>query len=126
MMTSKKILIVDKNLEIRELVRVTLGLGKYEVLQVLNGMQVVETVIKEQPDLVIMDVMNPSEKDHNIQATRILKNRPETQNCKIIFFSGWGCKFDEDICFKAGADDYFSKPFKLSELIKKVEQVLHG
>ncbi|MCK5195614.1 MAG: response regulator, partial [Desulfobulbaceae bacterium] len=59
-----------------------------------------------------------------LEATRVLKNDPETKGCQIIMLTGKGQQDDQEKGLKAGADDYFSKPFSPLELIKKVEEVL--
>ena len=119
----KKILIVDDQLEVRELVEVTLRVGDYKIIQAKNGTEAVEVVKKEFPDLVIMDVMMPGEID-GIMATSILKNNAETKNSKIIMLTAKGQTFDKEKGFEAGADDYFIKPFSPLDLIRKVEEVL--
>jgi two-component system, OmpR family, phosphate regulon response regulator PhoB len=119
----KKILIVDDQLEVRELVNVTLRIGDYKILQSKNGKEAIEMVFAEKPDLVIMDVMMPGEID-GIQATRIIKNKMETQNTKIIMLTAKGQEVDKKLGIEAGADDYFIKPFSPLDLIRKVEDIL--
>ncbi len=119
----KKILIVDDQKEIRELVEVTLRLEDYKIFQAKNGDEAIKLARAEKPDLVIMDVMMPGGID-GLEATRVLKNDPETKGCQIIMLTGKGKQDDQEKGFKAGVDDYFSKPFSPLELIKKVEEVL--
>ena len=119
----KRILIVDDQKEVRELVEMTLGVGDYQVLQAKSGKEAVEIVKLEKPDLIIMDVMMPGKID-GLEATRILKKDPETKACTIIMLTAKGQEADKEEGFNAGADDYFAKPFSPLELIKKVEEVL--
>ena len=119
----KKILIVDDQSEVRELVEVTLRLEDYQIFQAKNGDEAIKLARAEKPDLVIMDVMMPGGID-GLEATRVLKNDPETKGCQIIMLTAKGQQDDQEKGFKAGADDYFSKPFSPLELIKKVEEVL--
>jgi two-component system alkaline phosphatase synthesis response regulator PhoP len=70
-----------------------------------------------------MDVMMPGDID-GLEATRILKSDPETKETLIIMLTAKGQKEDVDIGIKAGANDYFVKPFSPIELINKVEDVL--
>lgn len=119
----KKILIVDDQLQIRELVEVTLRTGEYEVLQADSGEKAVEIAKSEKPDLIIMDIMMPGEFD-GLEATRILKNDPETKEIFVLILTAKGQQFDRKKGTEAGADDYFSKPFSPLDLIKKVEEVL--
>jgi len=119
----KKILIVDDQLEVRELVEVTLRVGDYHILKAQSGEEAIAVVKAEQPTLIIMDIMMPGGMD-GLEATRILKNDPETQNCKIIMLTAKGQQSDIERGLAAGADDYFIKPFSPLELIKKVEEIL--
>jgi len=119
----KKILIVDDQPEVRELVEVTLRVEDYNILQAKNGKKAIEIVKAEKPDLIIMDIMMPGELD-GLEATRIIKNDPETNDCKIIMLTAKGQQADREKGFEAGADDYFVKPFSPLELIKTVEEVL--
>jgi len=119
----KKILVVDDQLEVRELVEVTLRVEDYQIFQAKSGEEAIEIVKAEKPDLIIMDIMMSGGMD-GLEATRILKNDPETKNCTIIMLTAKGQRGDREKGFEAGANDYFPKPFSPLELIKKVEEVL--
>ncbi len=119
----KKILIVDDQAEVRRLVEMTLKVEDYQVLQAESGEEAIEIVKTEKPDLIIMDIMMPRGID-GLEATRILKNDPETKDCTIVMLTAKGQEADREKGFEAGADDYFSKPFSPLELIKKVEEIL--
>lgn len=119
----KKILVVDDQLQVRELVEVTLRGGDYNVIQASSGEEAVETVKKEKPDLVIMDIMMPGGMD-GLEATKIIKNNPETKNCKVIMLTAKGQDDDIKMGEEAGADGYFIKPFSPLELISKIEAEL--
>lgn len=119
----KKILIVDDQVEVRELVEVTLRSGDYQVLQAENGKKAIEIARAEKPDLIIMDIMMPGDTD-GLEATRVLKNDPQTTGCPIIILTAKGQEDDREQGLEAGADDYFVKPFSPLQLIQKVEEVL--
>jgi len=119
----KKILIVDDQVEVRELVDVTLRVGDHEILHAERGEQAVEIARREKPDLIIMDVSMPGEMD-GLQATRAIKGDPETRNCTVIILSAKGQETEIRQGFDAGADDYFVKPFSPLDLVKKVEALL--
>jgi CheY-like chemotaxis protein len=119
----KTILIVDDRAEVRELVEVTLEIENYRILQADSGEKAVEIARKEKPDLILMDVMMPGGMD-GLEATRILKNDPETGNCPIIILTAKGQEYDRTEGKKAGADDYFVKPFSPLDLLRKVEELL--
>ena len=119
----KKILIVDDQLEVRELVEVTMRVGDYQILKAKSGEEAIEIVKAEKPDLIIMDIMMPGGMD-GLEATRILKNDQETKDCKVIMLTAKGQHVDKEKGMEAGADDYFIKPFSPLELIKKVEELI--
>ncbi len=119
----KKILIVDDQLEVRELVEVTLRVEDYQIFQAKSGEEAIEIAKAEKPELIIMDIMMPGGMD-GLEATRILKNDSETKECTIIMLTTKGQQADREAGLEAGADDYFAKPFSPLELIKKVEEVL--
>ena len=119
----KKVLIVDDQLEVRELVEVTLRTEDYQIFQAENGENAIKMAKAERPDLIIMDIMMPGGMD-GIEATRILKNAPETKDCIVIMLTAKGQEIDRQKGFEAGADDYFAKPFSPLELINKVEEVI--
>ena len=119
----KKILIVDDQEEIRRLVDITLKVENYQILQAESGEEAIEIVKAEKPDLIIMDIMMPGGID-GLEATRILKNDPETKECLIIMLTAKGQSYEREDGLAAGADDYFAKPFSPLVLIKKVEELI--
>lgn len=119
----KKLLIVDDQLEVRELVEVTMRVGDYQILKAKSGEEAIDIVKAEKPELVIMDIMMPGGMD-GLEATRILKNDPETKECKIIMLTAKGQQSEREKGIEAGADDYFVKPFSPLDLIRKVEEFI--
>lgn len=119
----KKILIVDDQIEVRDLVEVTLRIGDYQILQAKSGKEALEIARAEKPDLILMDIMMPGGID-GLEVTRILKNNHETKQCKIIMLTAKGQEIDRKRGIEAGADDYFAKPFSPLELMTKVEEAL--
>ena len=118
----KTILITDDKQEVRELVEVTFR-GNYEIIQAESGSMAVEMAKKHKPDLILMDIMMPGEFD-GLEATRILKNDPETKNIIIVILTAKGQQSDIETGLNCGADDYFKKPFSPLELIRKVDYLL--
>ena len=119
----KKILIVDDQVEVRDLVEITLRSQDYQVLKAENGKNAIKIAKVEKPDLIIMDVMMPGGTD-GIEATRILKKDVKTKDCRIIILTAKSQETDRNEGLEAGADDYFMKPFSPLDLIKKVEEIL--
>ncbi len=119
----KKILIVDDEWEIRNLVERTLRSDRYQILQAENGEKAIEIARAEKPDLIIMDIMMPGGID-GFEATRILKNDPKTRGNTVIVLSAIGREAEIERGSEAGADDYFIKPFSPLALVRKVEEVV--
>ena len=119
----KKILIVDDQREIRELVDATLGSEDYQIFQAENGEQALETAKRNNFDLIIMDIHMHGAVD-GLEATRIIKNDPRMKKCKIIMLTGDGADDNREQSLECGADDYFSKPFSPLQLIQKIESIL--
>ena len=119
----KKIMVVDDQPEVRELVEVTLLSDSYEILQTDTGENAIEMAIREKPDIILMDIMMPGKID-GLEAARILKSNPYTKDSYIIILTAKGQKKDIEKGLLAGADDYFIKPFSPLLLINKIEEVI--
>lgn len=119
----KKILIVDDQKEVRELVEVTLNIGDYEIIQAENGEIALEIARRELPDLILLDVQMPGETD-GFEVCEILKKDPETSGITIIMLTAMGQDVDKKRGDKAGCDGYYTKPFSPLELMNKVEEIL--
>jgi CheY-like chemotaxis protein len=117
------ILITDDDVQIRNIVEMTLGFGSYRVLQAEDGAGAVAIARREKPDLIIMDIMMPGEYD-GLEATRILKSDPDTRGCTVILLTAVCGEEDVQKGYEMGADGYFTKPFSPLALIRKVEEVL--
>ena len=120
----KKILIVDDQIEVRELEQVTLEIGDYQILAAENGQEAVRIAQIEHPDIILMDIMMPGSDVDGLEACRQLKSDPATRDITIVMLSAKGQESDIDIGKAAGADDYFTKPFSPIALIEKVEEVM--
>jgi two-component system, OmpR family, phosphate regulon response regulator PhoB len=120
----KKILIVDDQIEVRELVQVTLEIGDYQILSAENGQQAIEIAKAEHPDIILLDIMMPGSDIDGIEACRRLKADPATADITIVMLSAKGQENDIETGKIAGADDYFTKPFSPIALIEKVEAVI--
>jgi len=120
----KKILIVDDQIEVRELVQVTLEIGDYQILSAENGQQAIDIAQAEHPDIILMDIMMPGSEVDGLEACRRLKADTATNDITIVMLSAKGQESDVDAGRVAGADDYFTKPFSPIALIEKVEAVI--
>jgi two-component system, OmpR family, phosphate regulon response regulator PhoB len=119
----KKILIVDDQVEVRELVQVTLEIGDYQILIAENGQQALDLARAEHPDVILLDIMMPGSID-GLEVCRRLKADPATADMTIVILSAKGQESDLDAGRLAGADTYFTKPFSPIALIEKIEAVI--
>lgn len=113
------IYVVEDDKAIRNLVLYALSEKNYEVKGFENGLNVVESAIEENIDLLILDIMLP-EKD----GIEILKEIREFSNVPIIFLTARTDEYDKVLGLESGADDYITKPFSILELISRVKAVL--
>ena len=114
-----KLLIVDDEAKIRELIRKYALFEGYEVAEAENGMETVEMVRREDFDLIILDIMMP-ELDGFSTAREIRKSKATP----IILLSARGEEYDKIHGFELGIDDYVVKPFSPKELMLRVSAVL--
>jgi len=120
----KKILIVDDQPAVRELVSVTLEIGPYKILMAENGDQALSVARAEMPDLILLDVQMPGGSLDGLDVCRTLKKDARTRQIYIVMLTAKGQDWDKQSGREAGADDYFVKPFSPLELMHKVEAVL--
>jgi len=120
----KKILIVDDQPHVRDLVATTLRIGPYHILQAGNGPEAVQLAQREKPDMILLDVMMLEGGMDGFEVCRRLKADQETRQCYIVMLTARGQKRDIQEGLAAGANAYFVKPFSPLELMVKVEEVL--
>ncbi len=119
-----KVLIVDDQPEIRELVRVTLELGSYCIFSAENGKQALDIAQVEHPDIILLDVKMPGSNITGLEVCRRLKSDPTTAHAYIIIISASGQQYDLATARAVGADDYLIKPFSPIALFEKIEGIL--
>jgi two-component system alkaline phosphatase synthesis response regulator PhoP len=117
-----KILLVDDEPDILEIVGYNLSQEGYQVITAANGKDAVIKAKKENPQLIIMDVMMP-EMD-GIEACENIRKLPELENTIITFLTARSEDYSQLAGFDAGADDYISKPIKPKILVSKVKALL--
>ncbi|TAI47957.1 response regulator transcription factor [Flagellimonas allohymeniacidonis] len=117
-----RILLVDDEPDILEIVSYNLSGEGYEVFTAKNGVEGVAKAKKKQPHLIILDVMMP-EMD-GIEACEILRSTPGLENTIITFLTARGEDYSQVAGFDAGADDYITKPIKPKVLVSKVKALL--
>jgi two-component system response regulator RpaA len=117
-----KILVIDDDSAINELIKVNLELHGYEVIQSLNGTDGFALAKQEYPELIILDVMMP-EVDGFTVAQRV-RQCPEIADIPIIMLTALSELNDKVNGFNIGVDDYLTKPFEIEELLVRVRALL--
>ncbi|MBU2927841.1 response regulator transcription factor [Winogradskyella psychrotolerans] len=117
-----KILLVDDDLDILEIVGFNLSTEGYQVIKGENGEEAVKLAKKHQPHLIIIDVMMP--KMDGIEACERIREEPNLSDTIITFLTARGEDYSQVAGFEAGADDYIAKPIKPKVLISKVKALL--
>lgn len=115
----KKILLIEDNKEIRENTAEILELANYRVFTAENGKIGVEIALKENPDLIICDIMMPVLDGYGV--LHLINKNPQVQHTPFIFLSAKAEKGDIRKGMSLGADDYITKPFDGTELLDAVE-----
>ncbi len=110
-----KILVVDDEAEIRDVLRLYLEKDGYEVVEAADGMEALEVCKRAKPDLVILDIMMPG-----IDGYRVLRNVRENSNIPVIMLSAKNSDSDKILGLDLGADDYIVKPFVPLEAVARV------
>ena len=117
-----KILVVDDDPDIIEIISYNLKKENYKVFYCYNGTDSIKIAEKEKPDLIILDVMMPGM--DGIQVCEKLRSKNKFNNTIIMFLSARGEDFTHIAAYDAGADDFVNKPLKPRLLISKVRSLL--
>jgi CRP/FNR family cyclic AMP-dependent transcriptional regulator len=115
----KTILIIEDNEDIRENVEEILTLSGYKVLAAPNGKEGIDMAQKQNPDLIICDIMMPGVDGYGV--LHVLNKDPKTQNIPFIFLTSKSERSDFRTAMELGADDYITKPFAGNELLNAIE-----
>jgi len=120
--TSIKILLVDDEPDILEILSYNLSAEGYQISTASNGVEAVKKAKKHLPHLIIMDVMMP-EMD-GIEACEKIRILPQLKDTIITFLTARGEDYSQVAGFEAGADDYITKPIKPKVLVSKIKSLL--
>ena len=121
MKESLKILVVDDDLDIIEILKYNLNNSGYFVKSANNGIKAIKKAKKFLPDIILMDVMMP--KMSGIEACSEIRKIDQLSNTIIIFLSARSEDYTQISAYDAGADDYISKPVKPKILLKKISNI---
>lgn len=121
-MSYGKLLVVDDEDHIVELISFNLESNGYDIVTASDGESAIKKAEEENPDLIILDLMLP--KLDGIEVCRRLKSNPSTSHISIIMLTAKSDESDKIVGLEIGADDYITKPFSVKELIARVKAVL--
>ena len=118
-MSGNKIMVVDDDSNICELLRLYLEKEGFDAVIAPNGMKALEMFDTEKPDLILLDVMMPQ-----LDGWQVCREIRKKSQCPIIMLTAKGEVFDKVLGLELGADDYVVKPFEAKEVIARVKAVL--
>ena len=121
-MTKERILVVEDEEDILELVRFNLSREGYSVMGAASGEEAWKLASSEFPDLIVLDLMLPGM--DGLEVTKMIKNDPRTRDIPIIMLTAKGEESDIVTGLEVGADDYITKPFSPRILVARVRSVL--
>lgn len=118
----RRILIIEDEAPIREMVKYSLELAQFEVLEAENGAQGLQVIAAQRPALVLLDWMLPDQPGLNVLKT--LRQNPQLLHTPVIMLTALAEEENKIRGLKTGADDYVVKPFSPMELIARIDAVL--
>jgi two-component system cell cycle response regulator DivK len=119
---SKRILVVDDQLDNRQIIRDLLSTTDYELTEAENGDQALAAVAEQRPDLILMDIQLPIMDGY--EATRRIKADPALGSIPIIAVTSYALGGEEQKARAAGCDGYVTKPFSPRQLLAKIREFL--
>jgi two-component system alkaline phosphatase synthesis response regulator PhoP len=121
-LSKNKILVVDDESDIRELIEYNLKKEGYQVVTAENGVEAIEQAKIHLPQMILLDIMMP-EMD-GIEACRVIRSLPEFKDTFIVFLTARSEEYSEVSGFNVGADDYITKPIKPRILMSRINALL--
>lgn len=122
-MEKKKILVVDDQVDLVKTIQFALEMEGYEVLVSYNGEDALNQARRENPDLILLDIMLP--KLDGYKVCRLLKFDEQFKHIPILMLTAKTQEKDKILGVETGADEYITKPFDIDELIGKIKKYLN-
>lgn len=117
-MAKSKILVVDDNAYLVDILSFSLEMENYEVFKAYDGEEALKLIMDNPPDLILADIMMP--KMDGFELCKRTKENPRTKDIPFLFLTAKGKLDDQLKGFSLGGDDYIVKPFNLNDLLKKI------
>ena len=121
-MTNKKVLIVDDEEHIRELIKFNLKKEGYDTEVAVNGTEALKLIREIKFDLILLDLMLPE--IDGLEVCKEIRRIEETSDIPVMMITAKGEEFDKVLGLELGADDYITKPFSIRELMARVKALL--
>jgi DNA-binding response OmpR family regulator len=118
----QRVLIVDDDPDIQRLVGYNLTQAGFEIAGAASGRKALESVQKQPPDIIVLDIMLPD--IDGMEVCRTLRQVDASRRIPIIMLTARGEEIDRVIGFELGADDYVAKPFSPRELVLRIKSIL--
>ena len=118
----KKVLLIDDDEMVIELVKASLHGSEFEILTALEGERGIEEARKTKPDVILLDIMMPNL--DGLTTCNYLKKIPESQNIPIIFLSAKKTEVGQKVAINVGASDYIIKPFDPEDLLIRLRKAV--
>jgi DNA-binding response OmpR family regulator len=122
-MMAKRILIVDDEADIIEMLKIRLESLGYDTSAAVNGEEALRKVNEEKPNLVLLDVMMPP--PNGFQVCRIIKDDPDLKHIPVIMLTAKSTDSDKFWGMESGAEDYVTKPYNADELLEKIKAIIN-
>ncbi len=122
MISKKRLLLVEDEMDLAEMVKMRLEDNSYDVLTAYDGQEALDKARKEKPDLIILDLMLP--KIDGYKVCRMLKFDEKYKAIPIIMFTARAQEADKKLAEEVGADAYITKPFEPQALLDKIKELL--
>lgn len=119
-----KILAVDDEPELTDLMQYHLVRAGHEVTTAANGWEAIHCVRASRPDIILLDLMLPDLDGFGV--CEILRRDPQTAMIPIVIVSAWSSPDSRNLGLELGALDYLTKPFSPQELVERVNRLLHA
>jgi len=117
-----RILIIDDEQDILDLLSYNLEREGYSILTASDGLTAKELSLNSSPDLIILDLMLPG--INGLELCRLVRNNPKTADIPVMMLTARGEEVDKVLGLEIGADDYVTKPFSIPEIVARVRSLL--
>src|SRR5690348_634917 len=121
---SRKVLLVDDSATVLMMERMILAAERFEIVTASNGLEAQEVAKREQPDLILMDIVMP--RMTGLEACKAMRADPATSHIPIILVTTRGEASSMEQGYENGCNDYVTKPVNSTELLTKIRNILGG